>query len=147
VSSTQSSHCVQQLSVQANKKLPVNTVGRRTRGSHFKKHSGVSLEMLAQSGMIGADLDDPNCLKFITDLVECQADVVEFVQSLPELLQRVLVCRMQLQVAAQAGHLNGFGEANTLHLIDVFNALVYGLDVHSVCPFLAQEHAPGNVQS
>jgi hypothetical protein len=81
---------IRQLSVPytANKKNPVNTAGRRPRG--------VSLEMLAQSGPIGADLDDPNCSTFITDLVGCQADVVEFVQTLPALRNRVLVFREQL---------------------------------------------------
>jgi hypothetical protein len=132
---------MKQLSVQytANMKHAANAAGRRARG--------VSLEMLAQTGMIGADLADPNCSRFLTELVECQADIVGFVQTLPELRQRVLVCREQLQVAAQAGHLNGFGEANTSHLIDLFNTLVNGLDVHSVCPFLARENAPTKVPS
>jgi hypothetical protein len=53
----------------------------------------------------------------------------------------VLVFREQLQTAAQAGHLNTFGEANTAHLMDLFNTLVNGLDVHQACPFLATQHA------
>jgi hypothetical protein len=126
---------IRQLSVQytANKKIAVNAAGRRPRG--------VSLEMLAQSSLVGADLDDPNCATFITELVGCQGDVVEFVQTLPDLRNRVLVFREQLQAAAQAGHLHAFGEANTTHLIDLFNTLANGLDVYSKCPFLAPEHA------
>jgi hypothetical protein len=86
---------IRQLSVHhtANKKISVNTVGRRTRE--------VSLEMLAQSGLIGADLEDPHCSKFFTGLVERQADVVTFVQTLPDLRNSVLVilnnCKLQLR--------------------------------------------------
>jgi hypothetical protein len=124
------------LSVQyaGNKSRPANVKGRRS--------LGVSLEMLAQSGLIGADLDDPNCTKFVSDLVECQADVVAFVQTIPELRAKVIAMGELFDAAAKAGHLNSFGEANTNRMLEMFNTLVSGLDVHAVCLFLAREHAP-----
>lgn len=129
---------IRSLSVQfaANKKVPRNQAGRRSKG--------VSLEMLAQSGLLGADPDDPQCSQFVTSLVECQADVVQFVQTLPGLQNRVSQFRAQLIAAAEAGHLTGFGEANTMNLVELFDGLVSGLDVYAKCPFLATEHAVQN---
>ena len=127
---------IKRLSVQytANKKVPGNTVGRRTKG--------VSLNMLEESGLIGADTEDLSCSKFITDLVECQSDVVAFVKTLPELHQRVKSFGEQLTAAAQAGHLDAFGAEPTQHLIQLFQELVKGLDVYAACPYLASVQAP-----
>jgi hypothetical protein len=99
------------------------------------------LEMLAQAGMIGADPEDENCSKWVTDVVETQADVVAFVQTLPSLRARVVQCREQLVAAAQAGHMAAFGEHNTNQLLELFTGLENGLDVYAVCPLLAPVHA------
>jgi hypothetical protein len=146
---------LKQLSVQyaGNKRRSVNAVGRRT--------LGVSLEVLAQSGLIGADADDANCSKFVNVcfllllLLLCcvllsvcffwfsgvPGVVVAFIQTIPELPAKAIAMGEQFDTAAKAGHLNSFGEANTNRILDMFNLLVNGLDVHVVCPFLAREHA------
>jgi hypothetical protein len=116
----------------ANKAAPANRTSRHAKG--------VSLEMLAQSSLLGADTEDENCSKWVTDMVETQADVVAFVQTLPALRDRVIQCHEQLAAAAQAGHMSAFGEQNTQQLLDLFSGLVQGLDVYAVCPYLAAVH-------
>jgi hypothetical protein len=124
------------LSVQykANKASVANRTNRHAKG--------VSLEMLAQAGLVGADPEDENCSKWVTDVVETQADVIAFVQTLPALRARVLQCREQLLAAAQAGSMSSFGDQNTSQLLDLFNGLVDGLDVYAACPYLAPVQAP-----
>jgi hypothetical protein len=128
---------LKRLSVQykAHKSSPANRTTRHAKGVSLE-----SLEMLAQAGMIGADPDDENCSKWATDVVETQADVVAFVQTLPPLRDRVIQCRGQLVAAAQAGHMSAFGEHNTSQLLELFNGLVDGLDVYAACPYLAPVH-------
>jgi hypothetical protein len=57
----------------------------------------------------------------------------------------VLILREQLQPAVQAGHLNGFSDASTLHLIDLLNTLANSSGFCSKCPFVAPVHALENV--
>jgi hypothetical protein len=123
------------------KRLSVQYKANKALNPTPRHAKGVSLEMLAQAGMIGADPDDENCSKWVTDVVETQADVVAFVQTLPSLRARVVQSREQLVAAAQSGHMAAFGEHNTNQLLELFTGLENGLDVYAVCPFLAPVHA------
>jgi hypothetical protein len=116
----------------ANKAIPANRRGNKTRG--------VSLQMLQQAGMLGVDLEDENTSKFISDIAECQSDIVSFVQTLPELRNRVVQAHTALLAAREAGHLTAFGDESTLHLVNLFEGLISGLDVHAACPLLAPVH-------
>jgi hypothetical protein len=126
---------IRQLSVQynANKAVQANHVRNRQKG--------VSLEMLAQAGLLGADTDSQTCAKWITDLVETQVDVISFVESIPPLHQRVVSISESLKTAASEGHLAAFGTENTHQLIQLFDGLASGLDVYAHCPMLAPVHA------
>jgi hypothetical protein len=68
-----------------NTRRPANAVGQRT--------LGVLLDMLLVSGLIKAGIDNLNCIKFVTDLVEIQVDVVAFVQSIPARAQVIVMGR------------------------------------------------------
>jgi hypothetical protein len=127
---------LRQLSVQykANKSAAANRVRNRQKG--------VSLEMLAQAGLLGADTDNESCSKWISDLVDTQMDVVSFVQSIPPLHSRVVSISDGLKHAVTEGHFAAFGEENTRQLIQLFDGLASGLDVYSHCPMLAPEHVP-----
>jgi hypothetical protein len=127
---------LRQLSVQykANKAAPANRVRNRQKG--------VSLEMLAQAGLLGADTDNEACAKWISDLVDTQLDVVSFVQSIPPLHAQVVSISDGLKQAVTEGHFAAFGEENTRRLIQLFDGLASGLDVYAHCPMLAPEHVP-----
>ena len=121
------------LSVQytANKAAPANRTA---------KPRGVSLEMLAQAGLLGVDPDDPSCAKLVSDISETQSGVAQFVRTLPPLRNQVIHFRESLQTANAAGHLTAFGPDNTQQLLLLFDTLVAGLDVYGKCPYLAVVH-------
>ena len=119
------------------------TINKSVAANRTARHpKGISLEMLAQASMLGADSDDPNCSTLVTDIVEAQEDVVSFVQSLTALRERVVSCRDQLVTAAQAGQLAAFGEENTSQLVQLLSGVASVLDVFTACPSLAPHHQP-----
>jgi hypothetical protein len=121
------------LSVQyaANKRAPANKIRSNSRG--------VTLAMLQSAGVLGADPDDPQCNKFISDLAETQADVALFVQQLIPLHSQAQHWRAILTQASENGLLAPLGD--TALMLQFFDSLVTGLDVHAHCPQLAPVHA------
>jgi hypothetical protein len=121
------------LSVQyvANMKAPMNKIRSKARG--------VSLEMLQSAGVMGADLSDPQCNRFISELAETQSDVALFVQRLVPLHAEAQHWHAVFKQASENGLLAPLGD--TALMLQFFDTLVKGLDVYSHCPQLAPAHA------
>jgi hypothetical protein len=121
------------LSVQyvANKQAPLNKFRSKARG--------VSLEMLQSAGVLGADPDDPQCNRFISELAETQADVALFVQRLVPLHAEAQHWHAVFKQASENGLMAPLGD--TALMLQFFDTLVKGLDVCSHCPQLAPAHA------
>ena len=78
-------------------------------GRHKAVKRGVSLEMLAQIGLLGVDPGDPSCSKGVSDITEIPSDVAQFVRTLPPLRNQVIQARERLQTANEFGQLTTFG--------------------------------------
>jgi hypothetical protein len=95
--------------------------------------------MLASAGILGAEPDDPLCNRFISEMIDCQADIVLFLRSLAPLRSTAQQLAVYLQDANTKGHLANLGEAAAA-LQKFIMDLDKGLDVYANCPQLAPEH-------
>jgi hypothetical protein len=109
------------------------------------KARGVPLEMLQSAGVLGADTDDPQCNRFISDLVETQADVALFVQELVPLHAQAQHWHAVIQQASDNGLLAPVRD--TALMLQFLDDLVTGLDVYSHCSQLAPVQAVGDAES
>jgi hypothetical protein len=111
----------------------------RNKGSKPSQSKGISLEMLEEAGVMGADASDPLCNKFIADLIDCQSELVAFVRGLDEMRTTAHQLSEFFKSASTAGKLVPLGDAVPKILL-FFEALNGKLDLYTHCPTLAPEH-------
>jgi hypothetical protein len=95
--------------------------------------------MVASAGILGVEPDHPLCNRFISEMIDCQSEIVAFLRSLAPLRIKAQQLAVFLQEAHANGSLAHLGEAASA-LQSFVADLDKGLDVYANCPQLAPEH-------